>query len=404
MSKDIKYLLTPTAIRERSNQILALAKNDLLNHLSLHEDQIHCLSRALLEEIHQNYPDRNIPYHSRWRHFYVDGSDRIDRLNSSLDGLSSIEACMAKLELTIISVLLDAGAGNSWNYIDKVTGKTFARSEGLAIASLNGFASGVFGEKPFTASADSLRAISVESLEQIFQVTSSNPLAGVEGRVALINTLGECARSMPCVLPSTTPRLGNIFGIILEQTTENILDAEDLLAIVLTAFGSIWPGRLLIDGIALGDVWKHSQVRGEGKTDGLVPFHKLSQWLTYSLLEPLESFGIQIVGLEKLTGLAEYRNGGLFIDAGVIALRESDNYRIEYSPSSELIVEWRALTIALLDQLASQLRADLGVSTEELPLAKILQGGTWSLGRKFANRARTDGSPPLAIKSDGTVF
>jgi hypothetical protein len=68
---------------------------------------------------------------------------------------------------------------------------------------------------------------------------------------------------------------------------------------------------------------------------------------------------------------------------------------------SELVVEWRALTVALLDELAPQVRSRLGVAG--LPLACILEGGTWAAGRELATQLR-GGDPPLAIKSDGTVF
>ncbi|MGA8820095.1 MAG: DUF1688 family protein, partial [Xanthobacteraceae bacterium] len=48
--------------------------------------------------------------------------------------------------------------------------------------------------------------------------------------------------------------------------------------------------------------------------------------------------------------------------------------------------------------------ARLNRSAAELPLAKILQGGTWATGRELAFARRADGSPPLKIISDGTVF
>jgi len=54
--------------------------------------------------------------------------------------------------------------------------------------------------------------------------------------------------------------------------------------------------------------------RGDA-TDGLVPIHKLSQWLSYSLVEPLMAAGIEVTDLDGLTGLAEYRNGGLLVGA-----------------------------------------------------------------------------------------
>ena len=62
----------------------------------------------------------------------------------------------------------------------------------------------------------------------------------------------------------------------------------------------------------------------EDATNGLIPFHKLSQWLAYSLIEPLQAAGIAVTDIDGLTGLAEYRNGGLFVDAGVISLRDPD--------------------------------------------------------------------------------
>ena len=58
-----------------------------------------------------------------------------------------------------------------------------------------------------------------------------------------------------------------------------------------------------------------------GSQDSMVPFHKLCQWLTYSLIEPFEAFGIEFVDNYLLTGLAEYRNGGLFVDSGVLVPR-----------------------------------------------------------------------------------
>ena len=68
------------------------------------------------------------------------------------------------------------------------------------------------------------------------------------------------------------------------------------------------------------------------------------------------------------------------------------------------MVEWRALTVALIDRLADLVRAKLGLTPEQLPLAKVLQGGTWSAGRTLARQLRPDGGPPLRVISDGTLF
>jgi hypothetical protein len=165
-----------------------------------------------------------------------------------------------------------------------------------------------------------------------------------------------------------------------------------------------------IAGVNLGDVWHHSALR-EGKSEteelllpSLVPFHKLSQWLTYSLLEPLQELGLEITGLNVLTGLPEYRNGGLCIDLGLLQVKHPDIWQKSYSADSEVIVEWRALTVILLDRIAEAIREKLGMSAQQLPLVKILQGGTWSAGRKIAAQLRPGGVPPIQLASDGTVF
>jgi hypothetical protein len=135
-----------------------------------------------------------------------------------------------------------------------------------------------------------------------------------------------------------------------------------------------------------------------------MPLHKLSQWLSYSLIEPIERAGLRVTDIDGLTGLAEYRNGGLFVDTGVLVLRDPADAQREHDVGSPLVVEWRALTVALLDRLAELLRQRVGLDAVSLPLAKILQGGTWAAGRELAFERRPDGSPPLRIVSDGTVF
>jgi len=132
-----------------------------------------------------------------------------------------------------------------------------------------------------------------------------------------------------------------------------------------------------------------------------VPFHKLSQWLAYSLFEPFEWAGVTVTARDDLTALPEYRNGGLLLDTGVLALRNDAEALVAWDVGSEFVVEWRALTVALLDELAPQVRARLGAPA--LPLACILEGGTWAAGRELAKQLR-GGDPPLAINSDGTVF
>jgi hypothetical protein len=111
-----------------------------------------------------------------------------------------------------------------------------------------------------------------------------------------------------------------------------------------------------------------------------------------------------VTDLSRMTGLPEYRNGGLLVDLGVISPRDSSLLVRAYAPGDEAIVEWRALTVALLDELYPLVRAEVGLSAERFPLASLLEGGTWSAGRKVAAASRPGGLPPIQIQSDGTVF
>ena len=180
--------------------------------------------------------------------------------------------------------------------------------------------------------------------------------------------------------------------------------APVMLEVLLTELGPVWEGRLSLGGVALGDTWRHPAIRREDATNGLMPLHKLSQWLAYSLIEPLQQAGLDVTDIDGLTGLAEYRNGGLFVDSGVLALKNPADETRPHEVGSPLVVGWRGLTVALLDRIAPLVRERLGVEAQDFPLARVLEGGTWAAGRKLAGEHRKDGGPPLIVISDGTVF
>jgi hypothetical protein len=399
MSNLIAYLQTPAAIRAQAEQMFQLAQQDQLKHFRYHPEAIATVITYVLANLRSNYPDLDVPFHSRWRHFEVGGCDRLAQLQTLIPHLSPRDRVKTLYELAIASVLLDAGAGPSWQYREAETGQTWQRSEGLAIASFRMFIAGGFSsdpEHPYQADAVGLQAITPEHLAPHFQVTENNNLVGIQGRSQLLRTLGHIVATTPDVFGSEAPRLGNLVDYLVPVGTQT-LPAPKIFAAIITHFGSIWPGRLVLDGVNLGDVWSHSQV-------GYVPFHKLSQWLTYSLIEPLAHLGVRVTDLDQLTGLAEYRNGGLCLDLGLLSLKDPDQAARTHRPDSELIVEWRSLTLACLDRIAAGIRTQLNQSAQELPLVKILQGGTWAAGRKIAAELRIDGRPPLLIESDGTVF
>jgi Protein of unknown function (DUF1688) len=360
----------------------------------------------------KRFPDLKTPYHSRWRHFEAGGLDRKAEMDTLLAGRSPAEQARARFDLTVVSVLLDAGAGARWSYTEDGSGQKFGRSEGLGVASFRAFMEGLFSATdgdPLRADASVLARVDASVLRRVFRSGADNPMVGLEGRAALISRLGETLQEV-AALTGVPGRPGLIYDRLTAKGTRTEVSAAAVLRELLLTLSPIWPSGSRVLGLPAGDVWPHRWAGMDAAggpdrmTEGYVPFHKLSQWMSYSLLEPLQWAGVTVTGLDALTGLPEYRNGGLLLDTGVLVPRDVRLASRTWKPSDEFIVEWRACTVALLDELAVLVRERLGVGAEQLPLACILEGGTWAAGREIALEKREGGTPPLRIDSDGTVF
>ena len=396
-ASDVSALLSADAVRARCAIVSEAVERGETRNFRLVPGQLDEAVRRVVDVTRRRYPDLEVPHHSRWRHFSTVG---IGCLILVVPGADTDETARARIDLAILSVLLDAGAGPHWRYRDVATGQILSRSEGLAVASLRAMQSGLFSadpETPWRADAAALAQITPERLALAFQHTAENELAGFEGRAALLRRLGEVCAASPSLFGAPA-RLGGLYDCWSARGES--LPAAEILRTLLHVFAPIWPPRISVAGVPLGDCGRHSAIPG----DGLVPFHKLCQWLAYSLIEPLDAAGLRVVELDGLTGLAEYRNGGLFLDCGVIEPREPGLVQRPLDPLSEPIVEWRALTVTLLDRLAILVREQLGKSAHEFPLVKVLEGGSWAAGREIAFERRADGSPPLSIVTDGTLF
>ena len=377
-----------------------------LDHWRVDLDRLPETAAFVAEVIRDQYPDLKVPFHARWRHFVLGGRDLWVELAGAA-GESAVARARTAFDLAIVSVLLDAGSGPGWRYRDEATGIEAARSEGLALASLRMFQAGAFAgpEGGLKATAAGLQGLTAEGLADGFQVSGDNPLAGLEGRAALLRRLGAQVAARPDLFALVdTPRPGGLYDAMKARAVDGRLPAPVILEVLLEALGPVWQDRLTLGGVDLGDTWRHPAMKRDDATDGLVPIHKLSQWLSYSLVEPLQAAGLEVVDLDGLTGLAEYRNGGLFMDMEVLALKDPAYAAREWPVSDPLVVGWRSMTVALLDRIAPLVRAELGVTAEQMPLASVLEGGTWAAGRRVAARLREGGGPPLKIISDGTVF
>ena len=398
-SDAIRALLNAAAVRERAHEMLDLALDGQVEGWTVNLENMVEAADLTSAVTRDNYPDLDIPLHARARHF-VAGEPALPAADPAARARSAFD-------LVIVSVLLDAGAGPDWKYRDSATDETFTRSEGLAVASQRLFEAGGFSADPadpLRVDGDALAALRAETLAEGFQVGETNPLVGLDGRAALLRRLGGQVEARTDLFAGAErPRPGGLYDVLAARAEQGRLPATATLELLLEALGPIWADRLEIAGVPLGDCWRHPAIRRGDATDGLVPLHKLSQWLAYSLIEPLQQAGIEVVEIDGLTGLAEYRNGGLFVDTGVLALVDPADASRDHQVSDPLIVAWRAMTVALLDRLAPMVRDRLGVREQDFPLTRMLEGGTWVAGRRLAARLR-GGAPPFNILSDGTVF
>jgi hypothetical protein len=392
-----------------------LALDGSLDDWTVDLDRLPATADFVAHVVRDRYPLLDPPLHARWRHFIFAERNLWSEITAARNWPSPAAAARAAFDLAITSVLLDAGVGSGWRYRDAATGLIAARSEGLALASLRWFESGGLSDDPsdpLRADAAALRRAGTRVINDAFQASDTNPLLGAEGRASLLNRLGAAVQARPDLFAvADSPRPGGLFDALARRASGNPLPAAAILETLLDALGSIWQDRPTLGGVPLGDCWPHPALKGRAPADCYAPLHKLSQWLTYSLIEPLENAGVSVCGVDELTGLAEYRNGGLFVDMDVLVPRDraacAKTYAVSaktYAVSDPLVVGWRAMTVALLDRIAPLVSARLGLTTDVFPLARVLEGGTWAAGRLIAREKRADGGPPLHILSDGTVF
>ena len=401
----LRDLRTVDAVRQRSHELLGLGERGALAHFAVDGGRMGAAARFVAEVTRERHPDLRIPLHGRWRHFDVPNGGNRWTVTADEAGLTGTERARSAVELAIVSALLDAGTGGGWRYRDEAAGSEIGRSEGLAAATFDLYRGGALSDHPahpLRADAAALGRMEPAAFARAFQLGDGNRLQGAAGRIRCLRALGRAVAVRPEFASRgerdgpAARRLGHLFDHLEAAAPEGRIPARALFEAVLAALRGVI-------GRALGDVWLHPGVHRPGPTDRLLPLHKLFQWLTWSLIEPLAEGGITVTGTEALTGLAEYRNGGLLLDTGVLVPQRPFPGRA-LSPGDPIVVEWRGLTVALLDRLRPRVARELGIPESEFSIGQLLEGGTWWAGRHIAAKLRKDGGSPIRTASDGTLF
>ncbi|KAI0761540.1 hypothetical protein BD413DRAFT_607139 [Trametes elegans] len=341
------YLRTLPAICERCGSVHELTQKGLLDYFDYHPNKETDAAAFCVSII-------KIPPHGRWRHLNA-GRPRvqplIDHWKSSANPLNTKEICRRLIDCFLVSVLLDAGAGNAWSLHESL---------GLGMASIAMFEQGFF-------SGDAANPHQVH-------VSDANPIVGLEGCTSLLVNLSKA-------LKANSTYFGNSAGSV--PGTDGAPSRVHIFA--------LWTA--LIDGLA------HASAPSPAAGDDPIPFHKLTGCTTYSLVEPIEKvLGWRSEGLEHMTGLPEYRNERYALapswDASFYP--DSTSGISKLPPSHPAIIEWHALTVIELY---------LRPKREKLTLAQVLESAMWKGGREITKQKwPATGGPPIDIDSDGTVF
>ncbi len=441
----LDQLYSIKSVRQTNEHTKNLLETDNLTNFNVDKSKLDATADFVIETIRESFPTNesllSIPIHGRYQQFESDGKKRLtDIIETQFKELDDLEICKKLVDLFMVSVLLDAGAGNVWKY-KEADGTTQSRSEGLAVASLHMFADGLFSDDEkdkYVVNGSRLSGLTEKELRDGLQVTSTNPISGLDGRFELLHKLGDTLAANK-VLFGADGRPGNLIDYLLKRKLleepkngKYKIDLQDLWICLVKGLQPIWPtsGRVKICGEYIGDVWFLKSRKQQAQHEfGINPpewsyavtFHKLLQWLTYSLMLPLTKYGhFEISNCEYMTGLPEYRNGGLFVDSGVLTLKPEQKQKgLElstklktnvsiptYLPEDDVIVEWRSCTICLLDTLLVTVNHKLQIAGTkyELSLPQLIEAGSWKSGRRIAKQLRASGGPPIELHADGTVF
>ena len=352
-------------VRGRCHEVYEYVANGKSSHWTLHTDNLSNVRLHIEKLIQRDYDNdlNRIPMHSRLRHH--------PHL-SEFEDVYGVERVV--MDMLVVSCLLDAGAGDEWAY-------TTASEEGISIGRSEGIARAVqdaFLRDPEFGHASKLQSLTLRNLKDVFQVSLTNPMNGLENRLAILHKLSHELESNEVFASTKRP---SAFVDYLRK--QNGGDDELWEKVVMQGFARVYPKR---------DEWLHSELNIS------VPFFKLQQWLTYPLLDALQTFFPDLTlstNIADMTALAEYRNGGLFVDHQV--LKAKYEFKGPLDMDSDAVIEWRACTVILCDELLKEMG--------KLTLPQLLEAGTWKAGREMAALIRpTTKSSPVPLNLDGTIF
>ncbi len=373
-------LRTTQAVRERCGQLLARAREGHAGHFAIDAQALEAATRSACARIRHQPSFPYPPLFGLWRGLQAGGIHRIAGLEDLMTPLSPAQRTHARIDLTVTAALVGGAPGDAWSYTEASTGQVLHGADGLGVATLHAFAAGLFSsdpECPWQADARGLRALLTDHLALALQVSETNPLPDLQARTIRLRRFGEWLSGQPEVY-GDPGRPAGLFDIIISPYGHGVphtadVHVHDILSQLLVTLSGLSPASPRIGSVPLGDCGRHPAVQGPGASGGWVPLHAALQGLAASLVAPFAWGGVQVRGLASLTAAADAALGELLLDRQVLRLRDPQAARVEGKPGDPLTVEWRALTVALLDVMTDRARDLLGLEADALPAIRLAQ-------------------------------
>lgn len=396
-------LRSTVAVRERCGQLLDRARVGQSAWFTVDDGRLREAAAAVARALRGLQPRGAVEPPGPWQLLRHAGPERRAQLDTLLGDVHPTVRARALVDFTVVAALLGGQAPAPWAWQEAATGQAWHGAQGLAVATLHAFSAGMFSSDPrhpCQVDARGLRALLDDRLAAAFQVHAGNPLAALPARALLLRQLGELMAGLPEVFEDEG-RPAGLYNLLVAPeggiAHSADVDAHDILSQVLHALSALWPLGHWSGGVPLGDVWRHGAVRAD-VADGWVPFHQPAQRLAYALLEPFAWSGVQVRGIDRLTALPGLHEGGLLLDSGVLRLREPEAAHQPWHPGDEIVVEWRAATVGLLDELLPLVQREAGAAAA--PTLASLLAATRAAGLALAGERR-GGAPALQVQAGG---
>ena len=376
----VEHLHRLEVIRERVWMLLAAAERGQSDHFLLSPEAVNTVALALAKAIREAPEASGAPTAAAspalanlWQALRQHRPAALEVLGRAVAGADAVARAKSGADLAVLHRVMEpaglppeAGALNAVVRFFAAGGCT-AGSPGAPVLDAPGLRRTLAGDGdlPLPAELGDLLADGArrQRLEQLAEGLEKAPdVFGIEGRFGnlLDPLLATASRSTPA--DGTTVPLAGGGGLAVQTVVDTPAPVIDPIVASTVSIG----GRLC------GDVWRHPLAWAEDRSRELVPFHALLLALTLDLVEPLQEAGAPIGDLDELPVPAGRALAGQILQLGLVRPRHAAVARLRHPPGSDIVIELRALAVALADRLVDRLRAELGRTVHDMPVVRIV--------------------------------